>query len=73
MTARHLPLLLAGLAPLHAAESAGRWFDHAIERAWIQSYDPTLVTRHALSLALELPLDSENFDSKLTAGLAWYF
>lgn len=65
MTARRLPLLLAGLAPLHAAEPAGRWFDHAVERSWVENYAP--------SFAVELPLASEDFDSKLTAGLAWNF
>lgn len=65
MQARHLPLHLAWLAPLHAAEPAGRWFDHAVERSWVENYDPTLITRRVLT---EL-----NFDSKLTAGLAWHF
>ncbi len=94
MKARHLPLHLAWLAPLHAAEPAGRWFERAAERAWIENYDPTLITRrvlselsfedrgsdeeiwnhqYALSFAVEVPLTSESFDSKLAAGLAWHF
>ena len=65
MKARRLPLLLAALAPLHAAEPAGRWFDHAVERSWVENY--------TMSLAVELPLASESFDSKLTAGLSLHF
>ena len=49
MKARHLPLLLAAVAPLHATESAGRWFDHAVERSWIENHDSTLVTRRVLT------------------------
>ena len=48
MKARHLPLLLAGLvpaAPLPAAEAEDGWFQHADDRAWVQNYDPTLITR----------------------------
>lgn len=62
MTARHLPLLLAALAPLHATEPAGRWFDHAIERAWVENYDPTLVTRRVLS---ELSFEDHGSDEEI--------
>jgi hypothetical protein len=62
MTARHLPLLLAAVAPLHAAESAGRWFDHAVERSWIENYDPTLITRRVLT---ELSFEDRGRDDEL--------
>lgn len=61
MKARHLPLLLAGLAPLHAAEPAGRWFDHAVERSWVENYDPTLITRRVLT---ELSFEDDGGDDE---------
>lgn len=45
MKARHLPLLLASLAPLRAAETAGS----ASEEAGLDNYDPTLVTRRVFT------------------------
>ena len=71
MIARHLPLLLAAVAPLHAAESAGRWFDHAVERSWIENYDPTLVTRRVLT---ELSFEDRGSDDgvwKIENSLRW--
>ena len=62
MTARHLPFLLTALAPLHAAEPAGRWFDHAVERAWVENYDPTLITRRVLA---ELSFEDHGGDEEI--------
>jgi hypothetical protein len=71
MTARHLPLLLAAFAPLHAAEPAGQWFDHAVERAWVENYDPTLITRRVLT---ELSFEDRGSDDevwKIENSLRW--
>lgn len=71
MTARHLPLLLAAVAPLRAAESTGRWFDHAVERSWVENYDPTLITRRVLT---ELSFEDRGSDDeiwKIESSLRW--
>lgn len=62
MKARHLPLLLAGLAPVRAAETAVPWFEHAAERAWVENYDPTLITRRVLT---ELSFEDHGTDDEL--------
>lgn len=51
MKARHLPLLLAGLAPVHAAETAGAGSEsgEATGGAGLDNYDPTLVTRRVFA------------------------
>lgn len=71
MTALHLPLLLAAVSPVQAAESGGRWFDHAAERAWVQNYDPTLITRRVLT---ELSFEDRGSDDeiwKIENSLRW--
>ena len=81
MKARHLPLLLTGLDPFRAAETAGPWVGHAVERARGENYDPTLVTRrvlgadyrYALPVGVEIRRIPENLDSALIACPAWHF
>jgi hypothetical protein len=71
MIARHLPLFLAAASPLHAAESAGQWFDHAAERSWIENYDPTLITRRVLT---ELSFEDRGSDDgiwKIENSFRW--
>jgi hypothetical protein len=62
MTARHLPLLLAAVSPVQAAESGGQWFDHVAERAWVENYDPTLITRRVLT---ELSFEDRGSDDEV--------
>jgi len=71
MTARHLPLLLAAVSPVQAAESGGQWFDHAAERAWVQNYDPTLITRRVLTEQSFEDRGSDDEIWKIENSLRW--
>jgi hypothetical protein len=64
-----IPLALPGIA--RAAEVNGQLFDHQPQRAWLENYDPTLVSSRMVS---EFSYESHDNDSdyyKLETTLRW--
>ena len=54
-----------------AREGAGEWFEHQWQWAWLESYDPTLISRRVLTeLSWEDSGDAESL-TKLETSVRW--
>ena len=67
---KHYPLLLLLVLPSLAAAAPpdGQLSDHSPRRAWLENYDPTLVSSRFVS-----EFSFESFEYKVLAGFHWYF
>lgn len=64
-------LLLVTTATGRKRAPAARWFEHSKDKAWLHSYDPTLISRRLTSELSYQDLDSSQSLLKLETTLRW--